>query len=187
MKVVYFIRFVALSVWMRSFCLTALLMSCCLVPLQAQYMQLQLIVQNEVAVGSPRNFSIGMIPPAYGWVQINAEDMLAGRFEISAQENIWVQVSLFPPDQLQRDRQNTLPLRLEASWNNSPEQSPGKSFPFENQQAYFPIHNGGLLREKLPGFISRLRATVLVHGAAYVGNVEPGVYYGEIGVRVEYE
>ncbi len=172
---------------MRHFFLTALLMSCCLAPLHAQYMQLQLIVQNEVAVGSPRNFGIGKIPPAYGWVQISAEDALAGRFEISTQENIWVQISIFPPDQLQLDTQNTLPLRLEASWINSPGQSPGKSFPFENQQAYFPLHDGGLLREKLPGFISRLRATVLVHGAAYVGNVEPGVYYGEIGVRVEYE
>lgn len=186
MKTGFRIYTLVLSAWKSFAFLSALLVCFCLSPVQAQYMQLQLIVQNEVAVSSPRNLSIGVIPPAFGWVQIGPDNLLAGRFVISAAENIQVHVSLFPPDHLQLNANNTLPFRLEASYQQGSAQE-GNRLPFHNHQAYFSLHGAGMLRENIPGLPSRLQTTILLHGATFVGNVAAGIYHGEIGVRVEYD
>ena len=153
----------------------------------AQFIRLQLELDDEVTVRDSRPLNFGGIPPNYGWVRVGMADELAGRMSISTTENINLLVSVIAPEQLVRDERNTMPFELEAAYYNSIPQRRENPVLFDGNTAYFPVNDGGKLVEQMDRRREKLEASLFFFGAAFAGNIEPGVYFGEIIVRVEYE
>ncbi len=162
---------------------------CLLLPGQAtaQFMQLQLIVQNEVAITEARNLRMGQIPVNYGWVQVGPGDDFSGRFSVQAAENVNVLVNIDAPEELVLDEHNRLPFQVQAGYLNNGTRRAHQATPFEGNQARFPLNREGLLVDRLRPENGQVEATIFLFGATFAGDVRPGVYEGVITITTEYE
>lgn len=154
---------------------------------QAQFMQLQLVIQNEVAILDARNLRMGEIPVNYGWVQVKPGDEFSGRFSIQAAENVNVLVSVQAPEALVKDAHNRLPFQLQAGYLNNGTRRAHQATPFNSNTARFPLNNSGKLADRLRPENGQLEATIFLFGATYAGDVRPGLYEGVITITTEYE
>lgn len=155
-------------------------------PARAQFMRIQLVVDEEVSISDVRTLETGQIPVNYGWFQISISDDYAGRFTIRAFENINLLVSVQAPDELVLDANNTIPFRLETAYMNAGDMDLRQTVPFRGNNASFPISNRGLLTDSMPGLQLPLEAAIIFYGSVYVGAVDPGVYSGEVVVTINY-
>ena len=169
----------------------------------AQFMQLQLIINNEVAIHDARNLQLGEIPLKFGWVQVEPGDEFSGRFSIIASENVNVIVSVQAPEELIKDATNRLPFQVKAGYPNNGTRLSRQATPFNSSQATsfnsslatsfnssqarFALSGKGQLAEQLRPADGKIEATVYLFGAAYAGEVSPGLYKGTITITTEYE
>ncbi|MFO7998354.1 MAG: hypothetical protein R6U86_05160 [Bacteroidales bacterium] len=153
----------------------------------AQFMQLQLIINNEVAIHDARNLQLGEIPLQFGWVQVEPGDEFSGRFSIVASENVNVIVSIQSPEELIKDATNRLPFQVKAGYLNNGTRLARQATPFNSSQARFALSGKGQLAEQLRPADGKIEATVYLFGAAYAGEVSPGLYKGTITITTEYE
>ena len=154
---------------------------------QAQFMQLQLVIQNEVAILDARNLRMGEIPVNFGWVQVEPGDDFSGRFSIQAAENVNVLVSVNAPEALVKDERNRLPFQVQAGYLNNGTRRAHQATPFNSNTARFPLNKTGMLADRLRPEGGQLEATIFLFGATYAGDVSPGLYEGVITITTEYE
>jgi len=152
----------------------------------AQFMRIQLVVDEEISISDVRTLETGQIPLNFGWFHIDLNDDYTGRFTIRAMENINLMVSIQAPDELVLNANNTLPFQLEAAYLNTGNRNLRQAVALDNKQAFFPIINSGLLIENMPSQQLPLEATMFFFGSVYVGQVDPGVYSGEVVVTINY-
>ena len=153
----------------------------------AQFIRLQLELEDEVTLEASRPFQFGSIPVNYGWVQIGMNDELAGRIVLRTMENINLLVSVNAPEQLIKDQNNVMPLDIRAAYYNSiPERNPNP-IEFEGATARFQVNDSGKLVEQMDRRRERLESTIYIYGSVFAGRIEPGVYRGTVIVRIEYE
>lgn len=156
-------------------------------PSRAQFMQLQLVIQNEVAIMDARNLRMGEIPVNYGWVKVAPGDDFSGRFSIQAAENVNVLVSISAPEALVKDAGNRLPFQIQAGYLNNGTRRAHQATPFNGNQARFPLNREGKLADRLRPEGGQIEATIFLFGATYAGDVRPGLYEGVITITTEYE
>ncbi len=172
--------------WLFKLCLTAIFIFPQL-SVEAQFIRLQLELEDEVTLESSRPFQFGSIPVNYGWVHIGMNDELAGRIVLRTMENINLLVSVIAPEQLIKDQNNTMPLDIKAAYYNSiPARNPNP-VEFEGSTARFQVNDSGKLVEQMDRRRERLESTIFIYGSVFAGRIEPGVYSGTIVVRIEYE
>ncbi len=166
----------------------ALFMICivCFFHAHAQFMRLQLIIEDEIFIADVRIFQTDIIPANYGWYQISPDDEYAGRVTIRTAENINLYVSVQSPGELVLDANNKIPFVLEAAFLNTGNMDFSQAIAFDGNEACFPINNNGLLVEHMPASKIPVEATLLFYGSLYVGMVDPGVYHGVVKVSIEY-
>ena len=167
----------------------------------AQTMQLQITVEEEFSVFRDRGINPGVLPANEGWISIPDDSEMAGRLTISAEENVEIILTLDTPSELVRDSGigdsgiegseiegsgNTLPLRIAAAHTPDGGLHAADSIPFNGNTACFRLSASGLLAENMDPRLHRLNTHIYIYGEIYSGDVEPGVYYGDVGVRVEY-
>lgn len=152
----------------------------------AQTMRLQFIVEEEFSIKNVRHIDLGLLQPGFGWVQFQKQDYSAGQFSISASENVNIIVSYVAPEELVKDVDNTLPVKMEAAYLNDGTNNARNAITFDNNNAVFQINNSGLMVDQMDARIHKLECWLYFYGNVYVGDVEPGVYYGFLQVRVEY-
>ncbi len=148
-------------------------------------MQLNLQVDDEVWVQQENVIAIETIPVDAGQINIKADEDQAGKLRISARENITLQVGIDAPDELILDAGNSIPFSWKAAYNNSGSNRPDDIIPFSINPETLPLNNSGKLIEQMlpnPGELSLL---LYVYGDFFVGNIDPGVYRGEILVTIE--
>ncbi len=156
------------------------------VPGKSQQMQFHLVVENEFAVTNLRNPDFGKIPPDSGWIHLPVESELAGFFSISATENVRLIATIQSPGSLVRDSINTIPLRMEAAYVRDGQIKPALAEPFVDNRASFRLSSRGMLIDENYTWLRELQTNVFLYGAVYVGDVAPGVYYGEVMISLEY-
>jgi hypothetical protein len=156
-------------------------------PSHAQFMQLQLIIQNEIAINDTRNLRMGAIPVNFGWVQVSPGDDFSGRFTIQAAENVNVMVSIKAPEYLVKDANNRLPFQVKAGYLNNGTRRAHQANLFNSYTARFPLNKTGKLADRLLPEGGHLEATIFLFGATYAGNVSPGLYEGVITITTEFE
>ncbi len=156
-------------------------------PLHAQFLRLEFRVEAETVVDVARNLDMGLIPVNYGWVQVGINDDFSGIMGIRTSENINLKITFFAPEELVMNDNNRMPLRVQAAYNNTPDKTGSMAIPFQGATAQFPVSNSGLLAENMNILSNPLRTTIHFFGSVYAGQVEPGVYTGQIDVIVEYE
>ena len=149
-------------------------------------MHFHLVVDNEFAVSSLQNPDFGIIPVDTGWVHLPVESERAGFFAISSTENVQLIAAVTSPERLVMNSSNSIPLRLEAAYTQDGLTNPGLATPFVDKRASFTPSTRGMLIDKNYTWLRELKANVFLYGAVYVGDVEPGVYYGEVVVSLEY-
>ena len=152
-----------------------------------QFLNLQLVVQNEVNVSDSRNLDMGFIPVNYGWVQVGLSDDYSGRFTIGTSENVNLLVTVDAPDELVKDEDNRMPFLLEVAYLNNSSQRVHRAKPFIDGRAYFPINDNGKLAENMNRIREPLEASIFFYGSAYAGRVAPGIYRATITIRTEFE
>ena len=158
-------------------------------PIQAQQMHTHIQVHHEFEVKMERWLLNDPIPPDLlkpGWLHIDADHQNAGRISIHATENTTLLLSLEAPDSLVMDDQNILPFRLEAAYIQDGLTVPGLATPFVDKRASFTLSSRGILIDENYTWLRELQTNVFLYGAVYVDDVEPGVYYGEVVVSLEY-
>ncbi len=151
----------------------------------AQLMRIEFVVEEEFFVGNLRYVQPGLLTPGDGQVNIALDDTKAGRVSISAAENLDILVSVEASEQLAMDAQNAIPWVIESYYINDGTDNSANAVAFTNNHATFPVNNSGLLADALGGRIHRLKAHIVFAGDLYIGDIEPGVYYGRITVRIE--
>ena len=175
---------------------------------QAQFLRIQLKVPTKAAYYDITMPRFGNLYPNAGWIVIPPGDPRIGSFNISNIENITVMVGIAAPASLVMNEENQLPLRIEAAWLNDGTNRPHVAIPFEplaqNRKLTLPSTVGKTTRfigdyatfnlRSTTSFTGKstlsddpLTAWVYLFGALYVGDVEPGIYKGEIFVTIEYE
>lgn len=154
---------------------------------KAQFMQLQLVIPNEVAINDARNLQMGQIPVNFGWVQVAPGDDFSGRFSIQAEENVNVLVSINAPEALVKDGNNKLPFQIQAAYLNNGTRRAHQATPFNGSNAQFPLNKTGRLADRLRPEGGQLEATIFLYGATYAGEVNSGLYQGVITITTEYE
>ncbi len=152
----------------------------------AQTLQMQIIVEEEFALVKERPIHTGAIQPDQGWIGISLEDEASGHLRIRAEENTFFTVTLDAPEELIMNPENTLPFRLQAAYITDGGTNPAQAVSFDGSTAFFRLSQSGLLVENMDPRFHRLAANILLYGEIYAGDVEPGLYQGEVGVRVEY-
>lgn len=152
-----------------------------------QFLNLQLIVQNEVNVSDSRNLDMGFIPVNYGWVQVGLSDDYSGRFTIGASENVNLLVTVDAPDELVMDESNRMPFLLEVAYLNNSSRRVHRAKPFIDGRAFFPINDNGKLAENMNRIREPLEASIFFYGSAYAGRVAPGIYRATITITTEFE
>lgn len=148
-------------------------------------MRIEFAVEEEFFIGNLRYVKPGLLQPDSGRVNIPFDDAKAGRVSISAAENLDIQVSVEASAHLAMDAENTIPWVIESFYINDGSADSTSVVAMTNNSATFPVNNSGLLADRLGGRMHRLHAHIIFAGDLYVGNVEPGVYYGRITVRIE--
>ena len=172
---------------LRAGALTVLAFMLLIPPLSAQFIRVQLELDDEMTVRSGQNLNFGSIPINFGWVNVDMGDELAGRTTIRTMENITIQVTVIAPEELVLNERNVMPFTLQASYYNSiPDRNPNPVM-FEGNSAIFPVNDGGKLIEYMDRRRERLEANLYFYGSVYAGRIDPGVYRGEVIVRIEYE
>lgn len=167
---------------------------CCLVILlllfafqgKSQQMHFHLVVENEFAVSSLRNPDFGITPVDTGWVHLPFESERAGFFAINATENVQLIATITPPDSLVMNPSNSISFRLEAAYLQDGNNNPTLATPFADNRASFTLSSRGTLIDENYTWLRELQTNVFLYGAVFVGDVEPGVYYGEVVVSLEY-
>lgn len=155
---------------------------------KAQFMQLLLVIPNEVAINEARNLRMGQIPVNYGWVLVAlGDDEFTGRFSIQADENVNVLVSINAPEALVKDGNNKLPFQIKAAYLNNGTKQAHQATPFNGSKAQFPLNRTGRLADRIRPEGGQLEATIFLFGATYAGEVNPGLYQGVITITTEYE
>jgi hypothetical protein len=152
----------------------------------AQQMHFRLVVENEFAVTGFRYPDFGNIPVNSGWAYLPVESEQAGFFNISATENIPLIATIQPPERLVRDSSNTISLRLEAAFVRDGQTNPALAKPFADNYASFTLSSRGMLIDKNYTWLNELQTNVFLYGAVDVGDVAPGVYFGEVMISLEY-
>lgn len=153
---------------------------------RAQIMRLQFVVEEEFSIRNVRYVNPGLLQHGLGWVAFQNHDLSAGHFSISASENVNILVTYEAPEELTKDADNTLPVKIEAAYLNDGTNNARNAITFNDNNAFFQINNSGLMVDKMDARIHKLECWVYFYGSIYLGDVEPGVYYGFLKVRVEY-
>ncbi len=153
---------------------------------KAQQMHFHLVVEHEFAVTNFQYPDFGMVIAGSGWVYLAVDSELAGFFSISATENVPLIATIQAPERLVRDSTNSIPLHLEAAYVRDGQINPALAEPFVNNRASFTLSNRGMLIDENYTWLRELKAFVFLYGTVYVGDVEPGVYYGEVMISLEY-
>jgi len=153
---------------------------------RAQTLQMQIVVEEEFSVVTVRPIDTGVVQSNHGRITISPEDETAGKLRIKAEENTYFTVTLDVPEELVMNSENTVPFRLEAAYTTDGIADPEQALSFDGHTACLRLSRSGLLVEDMDPRFHRLAANIYLYGEFYAGDVEPGVYHGEVGVRVEY-
>lgn len=167
----------------------AIIMALCLLTskeLRAQFMRLEIAVEDNIVIGDFRWLQTGFVPINYGWVNINIDDEDAGRFNLRTDENVNILVTVQSPDELVMDQMNRLPFRLNVAYLNDDIVDFSRATPFNGKTANIRMHPSPLLRENMRNRQGSFQTNIFFYGAVYVGLVDPGVYRGEVRVRIEF-
>lgn len=152
---------------------------------EAQFIRLQFSVEEEFFVGNLVYLNPGELRPDYGWTNIPIGDVAAGRLSITAAENIELLVTVEASEELVKDPDNKIPFEITPYYINDGTNLSRNAVLFENNTVIFPVHNSGLLVDRMEGRTHRLEAHLLFASSLYVGNIDPGTYYGIITIRIE--
>ncbi len=153
---------------------------------KAQQMHFHLVVEHEFAVTNFQHPDFGMVTAGSGWVYLPVDSELAVLFSISATENIPVIATIQSSERLVLDSANAIPIRLEAAYVRDGATNPLLVKPFVDNRASFTLSSRGELIDENFTWLRELQTNVFLYGAVYVGDVEPGVYYGEVTISLEY-
>jgi len=153
---------------------------------QAQFLRLQLVVEEETGVVRGQRLDPGLIRPNAGWVEVGVTDEFAGRFSISTQENINLGVTVNAPAELVLDAGNSMPMNFYAAYLNDGTDNPANATPLEADKTVFPISDCGCLLENMHPDRHQLIAHLFFYADLYAGDIQPGIYHGEVQVSIEY-
>ncbi len=177
---------ILLFTWMTIMCLKAVVF-CCDGQANGQLMRIQLMVEHEFAITRLRYPCWGLIPAGSGQVYLSSENEKAGRFTISATENVHILMTIETPAELVLNPDNTIAFSMQTAYIQDGRTDASQARPIIGKYASFPLSTGNLIHEtNLLAKIHELRTTVFLYGLVVVGDVDPGVYSGDVTVRVEY-
>ncbi|MDR4988980.1 MAG: hypothetical protein RG741_09115 [Bacteroidales bacterium] len=154
---------------------------------QAQFLRLQIVIEEDFSITGVSFLNPGVLPVNFGWIQIPIHDRAAGRVTLAAAENINLIVSFNAPEVLVLDENNTVPLRLQAAYINDGGTDTRRAVNFNGNSAQFRLSRSGQLVDKMNPRYHRLETNVYFFGSMFTGDIRPGVYRGTLSVTVEYE
>lgn len=148
----------------------------------AQFINLQVKVEPELSATVEQPLDFGTQVTNSGQTAINLGDLNMGIFSIRAFSNQLVFVELEYPDYLSlTDGNDTIPMYLELSYNNSNENVYANARPLPENNGLIKISE----HDNSEGLWSILY--IYVFGSIDVGNVANGLYTGDIVLSVDYE
>lgn len=157
-------------------------------PAEAQFIRVTMEVESELSTHSLQPLSFGELYQNTGPVQVSMGADNMGIFSISGAPIQKVRVSLQSPDLLHhadRSLGDSLEISIQAAYANRGANRVEDARLFNDDQAQFRMmeNTGNLTSAAL---LRDVTAYIYIFGSLSVGNVEPGLYDGEVVMEVEY-
>lgn len=157
-------------------------------PVEAQFIRVTMEVESELSTQTLQPLSFGQLYQNTGPVSVGmgAENM--GIFSISGSPIQKVRVSLQSPELLRhadRSLNDSLEVSIQAAYANRGANRVEDARPFNDEQAQFQMmeNTGNLTSAAL---LRDVTAYIYIFGNLSVGDVEPGLYDGDVVIEVEY-
>lgn len=168
-------------------CRLFMMLAVCLlmsVNVYAQFMRVNLQMDSETGMEQTDPFLFKLVKePEKGLLMYEG----SGRFCISGNENLQVQVTVDVPGTLQNELNQSLPLKMKMSYINDDGQKLLNTFPNNSDQASFPLNNSGLLIENMQSAPSVLKAFLVLEALTGTApNLTSTSYLGVLNIKIEY-
>lgn len=158
-------------------------------PSRAQYLRLSMDVESELQAYTVRPIDFGIVEQGSGDIEIGLGSESAGIFAIAGDPLQSVLLNLELPDVLSHQNtsvEDNIPVDFQGAYTNAGEQDWENVRYFEGSSAYFRMLEPA--GANLSGMDQRtVEAFVYIFGRATIGNIQPGIYEGDIILQVEYE
>lgn len=155
---------------------------------KAQFLRISMEVESELKTQTVQTLQFGDLNQNAGAVQVSMGEGNMGIYSISGNPIQWVRVTLDTPELLRhadRSLGDSLEISIQAAYANQGANRVEDAQLFGNGEAQFQMmQNAASLTST-----QRLRdvtAYIYLFGGISVGNVEPGLYDGQIVMQVEY-
>ncbi len=156
--------------------------------LHSQFINLQIRVEPELSATVEQDLNFGQLVINSGITEIRLGDVNMGIFNIRAYYTQNIYVSLDFPTALIHDNpaiKDVIPMDLDVAYNNTGSRSVFNSTELEGNEGFLPVTENVLVTQRNQEIWQEL--LLFVYGSIDVGNVNEGLYSGEILLFVDYD
>lgn len=158
-----------------------------IMPVQAQFINLQLKVEPELSATVEQDLDFGTQVTNSGRTEIQLGDVNMGVFSIRAFHTQNLYLTLEYPELLQSeapDNDDDIPIELQMAYNNRDNNNPANARILTDNSGLISIHEN--TQAEFDGEVWK-QMYIYVFGAIEVGNISNGVYSGDIVLSVDYD
>lgn len=151
----------------------------------AQFLVFDLEIEPELSATTQQQLSFGLQQTGTGRIQVNLGDENMGIFRIKGLVNQPLMIQLETPRFLTHQDpgiNSRIPIDLSASYNDTGEDNPFNSIPFNGQTVYIELNE----MEGNAGNSVWTNCYIYLYGTMVIENVPDGRYSGNIILNVEY-
>lgn len=157
-------------------------------PGEAQFLRISMEVESELRTQTVQTLQFGELYQNAGPVQVSMGEGNMGIYSISGNPTQWVRVTLDTPGLLRhadRSLGDSLEISIQAAYANQGANRVEDAQLFGNSEAQFQMMQsaGSLTPTQM---MRDVTAYIYLFGEISVGDVEPGLYDGQIVMQVEY-
>ncbi len=157
-------------------------------PGEGQFLRISMEVESELRTQTVQTLQFGDLYQNAGPVQVAMGEGNMGIYSISGNPTQWVRVTLDTPELLRhadRSLGDSLEISIQAAYANQGANRVEDAQLFSNGEAQFQMmQNAATLTSTQ--MMRDVTTYIYLFGEISVGNVEPGLYDGQIVMQVEY-
>lgn len=155
------------------------------IPSSAQYINIQIELEPELEASVLSELNFGDIIVNSGQKNINLGDPSMGIFSVTAINSQILRLELQSTNILKHlnpEVKASIPIDLQAAYNNSGTNDPDRATPFDNDNMYLQVN-----KDAQKDRFEWQTVFIYIYGFIDVGNVPDGIYVGEISLLIDYE
>lgn len=154
----------------------------------AQFLNTEIDIDSEISTALINDLDFGTLIRNSGTTRVNLGDVNMGIFRITALQNQTIVVNLSIPEKLSHENpavSDSIPLDIKAAYNNL-DNNFRSANSFSGSGARFDMGSPNNANFDQSSEIWR-KAYLYIYGSLNIGDIQSGIYAGEIILSVSYE